>query len=140
MKSILSTTLIAAASVSLSVSAAYGQEKLQASIPFEFTVGKRTLPEGIYVVSRAGGNFGRMLQIRSVESRTGILVNPNHPVYANRVPDPKLVFKCANAGCVLTEIWSGDLMGAGFVTPKASSGNGERIAQVALTRMALSGR
>ena len=41
---------ITAATFALSVSAAYGQDKLYADVPFSFSVGGTTLPAGHYEV------------------------------------------------------------------------------------------
>ena len=56
-----------------------------ANIPYEFVVAGRTLPEGVYTVSRLSDDRLAGLSIFSYEQRSGILVTPNQ--FENRPSD-----------------------------------------------------
>lgn len=81
--SILTVTLVFAAG------SAYGQT-LKADIPFNFNVGKKVFPAGIYYV--IPGNHGQTLTLRNVETRGEALVG-NTLVDRNRPAEKsELVF------------------------------------------------
>ena len=63
---------------------------LQADIPFEFTVGKVTLPAGEYTV-RSVSDSSDILLLRSADGHAGALVQMNS-VYGNANETAKLVF------------------------------------------------
>lgn len=62
------------------------------NIPYEFVVAGRTLPAGMYTVSRLSDDRLAGLSIVSVQQRSGILVLPNH--FENRpADDTKISFE-----------------------------------------------
>jgi hypothetical protein len=74
MKRFMTFALFAAAAL-ISSHAASAQALAVANIPFDFTVQRTTLPQGTYVISRAGDRF---ISLRSKDGARGILclINP----------------------------------------------------------------
>ena len=63
---------------------------LHADIPFEFTVGKVTLPAGEYTV-RNVSDSSDILQLRSADGQAGVLVQMNS-IYGKADQSAKLIF------------------------------------------------
>ena len=75
---------------------------IQATIPFEFSVGSRTLPAGSYrLLSRAPG----FLEVRDMTGRTLAEV-ATYPVQSSKTPArPKVEFVKTGAHYALTQVW-----------------------------------
>src|SRR5215217_4027314 len=70
-----------------------GAQRLIASIPFTFTVGKATLPAGRYTISVLNPTSDRkILQIRSMDGRSNAITLTTG-VFANAPENAKLVFE-----------------------------------------------
>ena len=84
-------------------SAQFNDQKITATIPFEFAVGKNTLPAGQYVFLRTGANA---LLIRSATGRSLVSVVTG-PVPATGVrSDAKLRFANIAGSHVLVQVWN----------------------------------
>lgn len=90
--------------------AQYNDQKVTATVPFDFVVGKSTLPAGEYVFLRTGANT---LLVRSPQGRSLVTVVTG-PVQASEVVSrPKLRFANIAGRHVLVQVWSeNDLMGS----------------------------
>lgn len=90
--------------------AQYNDQKVTATVPFDFVVGKSTLPAGEYVFLRTGANT---LLVRSPQGRSFVTVVTG-PVQASEVVSrPKLRFANIAGRHVLVQVWSeNDLMGS----------------------------
>ena len=90
--------------------AQYNDQKVTATVPFDFVVGKSTLPAGQYVFLRTGANT---LLVRSRLGRSFVTVVTG-PVRASEVVSrPKLRFANIAGRHVLVQVWSeNDLMGS----------------------------
>ena len=95
MKSILNiaiATMILVGVVALNTPAQTGAHKVVANIPFEFTVGKATLPAGRYTVAVMNPTSDRkILQIRQIDGRASAMVITTD-VTGNMSENAKLVF------------------------------------------------
>lgn len=77
------------------------QQSETAEVPFDFHVGKSTMPAGTYTVNRDG--LSSFLQLRSDDTRHGVLMLIQGR--ANGKNDPRMVFRCYSGDCFLSEIW-----------------------------------
>ena len=95
MKNILNiaiATMILVGVVAVNAHAQTGANKVVANIPFEFTVGKATLPAGRYTVTVMNPNSDRkILQIRQIDVRASAMVITTD-VTGNMSENAKLVF------------------------------------------------
>ena len=95
MKTILNiavATMILVGIVAVNTHAQTGAHKVVANIPFEFTVGKATLPAGRYTVTVMNPTSDRkILQIRQIEGRASAMVITND-VAGDTSENAKLVF------------------------------------------------
>jgi hypothetical protein len=90
-------------------SAQYNDQKVTVTIPFEFVVGKNTLPSGQYVFLRIGANT---LLIRSPQGRSLVTVITGAVEASDVVSSPKLRFANIAGSHVLVQVWSeNDVMG-----------------------------
>ena len=95
MKTILNitiATMILVGVVAVNTHAQTGANKVVANIPFEFTVGKDTLPAGRYTVAVMNPTSDRkILQIRQIDGRASAMVITTD-VTGNMSENAKLVF------------------------------------------------
>ena len=98
-------SLLAAVMLGMPVIYAESEGSLSATIPFDFIVGKTTLPAGAYTVS-ALGNGARTLQVRSTDFKSSIMVVTLgvHAVSAKN--EPRLVFHRYGNKHFLVTVWS----------------------------------
>jgi hypothetical protein len=124
------TVILSAAALTLG-SAAYGQSRLIADIPFSFRMHGAEMPAGRYWVEQntlartvVGLNDGTNHQLAMGIGETG------------REPGaPRLIFSCReSSGCILAEVWDNNGTGVVFPKPKLTSAEKERLAAVILHR------
>jgi hypothetical protein len=84
-------------------SAQYNDQKITATVPFDFVVGKSTLPAGQYVFLRTGSN---QLLVRDAQGHNFITVL-TQSVYAKAPANSRLRFETIDGNHVLVQIWSG---------------------------------
>ena len=101
--SIATSLSIAVLLLAGAASAQFNDQKITATIPFEFVVGKTMLPAGQYVFLRTGAN---LLLVRNAEGRnlttvvTGSVEAPKAP------KNSKLRFETVNGSHVLVQVWN----------------------------------
>jgi len=92
------------------VSIANGQsasQRFTATIPFEFTVGDKTLPAGEYEIAIVNPSSDqRVLRMRSIEGTQSAIVH-THSVNSKSTTDAKLVFRGYGKRYFLGQAWSG---------------------------------
>ena len=125
---------IAAATLTLGVSAAYGQGQLTADVPFEFKAGGTTMSAGSYSVARIGTMGGaQLLRVREEKTHRAIGVSSAYRVNGKSADvSPRLVFACGPSGCELAQLWTGESTGMAFMRHK-NAADTERMASVKLT-------
>ena len=101
-----SVLMIAIAIVVSAVSAsAQSFEHITAKIPFDFTVGDKTLPAGAYTVRLSNLNAPYLLSIRG-EDRQAIAIGFTNAIQANKAAaQTKLVFHRYGDRYFLSEVW-----------------------------------
>ena len=98
---------------------AQSEEKVTASIPFEFTAGGSMLPAGEYTISRVANAPG-MLLIRSEDNHTARFFGVEN-AYVHQTPDrTELVFNEVGDKYFLSQVWvEGEDLGRELPKPRA---------------------
>ena len=106
MKSIANRLfLFAAAALSLGT-AAYGQDILTANIPFAFRASTGSVSAGHYTIRVENHGSGYITQVRDRNTGRGVISFANRLDNGGAALAPHLVFRCAETGCQLSEIWT----------------------------------
>ena len=104
--------------VLLCAAASFAQQhqslKFKADVPFEFSVGKATLPAGEYLVSEIANHT---LALRN-SSTGGTTIFMAGPAISLAGFTPKLKFQFEDGHAVLSEVWSNGDMGYQLSVPK----------------------
>jgi len=133
MKSIANRIfLFAAAALSLGT-AAYGQEMLSANVPFAFRVLAGKVSAGQYTVRIENSGGGYIAEVRDRAARHAVL-SFAHVIDSRDsrggTTAPRLVFRCGETGCQLSEIWT---LTGGFSVPVKHVRDHEYLASVPFT-------
>jgi hypothetical protein len=97
-------SLVGVLSLVLVAGSAVAQERVQADVPFNFTVGRTNMPAGEYTVSPVAG--GDTLLIQSKDKQSVKLTTPHRAQIAAPSKTTKLVFHCYGKDqCFLYQIW-----------------------------------
>ncbi len=99
------TTLAVALLIGVPMS--HAQSRLQASVPFAFSLNSNYMPDGSYEISPAGGSA---IVVRNLDAKKScFLVGFMHveASQASGTPNAKLVFHKYDNQYFLSEIWSG---------------------------------
>ena len=102
MNRIATTLTIVVLLLGTAASAQYNDQKVTATIPFEFVVGNNTLPAGQYVFLRTGANT---LLIRSPQGRSLVTVVTGRVEGPDAASSPKLRFANIAGNHALVQIW-----------------------------------
>ena len=118
-KQILS--VVGVLSLMIVAGSALAQNRVQANVPFNFTVNRTTMPAGEYDISTVGS--GNTLLIQSNDKKSVKLVTPNRAETSSPSKTTKLVFHCYSKDqCFLYQIWVQG-MNRGREFPKSSLEN-----------------
>ena len=97
-------SLASVLSLMLVAGSALAQDRVQADVPFSFTVSHTNMPAGEYTLSTVGS--GNTLLIQSKDRKTAQLVNNNRAEISSPSKTSKLVFHCYGKDqCFLYQIW-----------------------------------
>ena len=126
------TLMLSAAALTLG-SAAYGQSRMVAEIPFSFRVNGTELPAGSYSVERPMNTARDVVQFSNGRD---IKVVFGFSAHAYAQGPARLIFTCRETGeCSLVQVW--DTYGAGIeFKSKMTSAEKERLAVIVLRRSA----
>jgi hypothetical protein len=114
-------SLVGVLSLMLVAGSALAQDRVQADVPFNFTVNSTAMPAGAYTLSPVGS--GDTLLIRSKDMRSAKLATPHRAQISAPSKTTKLVFHCYGKDqCFLYQIWVQGLNG-GREFPKSSLEN-----------------
>ena len=130
MKSRLNSLLIAAAGLTLSAAAAYGQTNIVASVPFSFHTAAGVQPAGEYRITTLSSD-GSVAVLQNTATGHSSMTGIGSP---NGNPNDKaarLVFKCGSeSGCTLSEVKMGDGRGWSYRAPHLKPSETERVAVI----------
>ncbi len=88
----------------LTVPAMYAQSRLIASVPFNFSLGQKTMTAGLYEVKPINN---QVESFRNMETGVSQIVMKSQNVESNRQQGAKLVFNKYGRHYFLAEIWDG---------------------------------
>jgi hypothetical protein len=105
-----------AVALTVGVSFAQAQSRVNADVPFAFTLQDKAMPAGNYqIIARSG----QVLEVRSLDSQHGQLLIKQLSLQSSKDQSPKLVFHKYGDQYFLTQIWYGDSRnGVGFAESK----------------------
>jgi hypothetical protein len=83
---------------------AQSTKNIRASVPFDFLVGERIFPAGVYYLESISRSNANLLQLRSFETKKRRLLATNE-LLAAAPQSPKLVFRQIGAKYYLTSIF-----------------------------------
>jgi hypothetical protein len=127
MKTKLNSLLLAAAGLTLSVAAAYGQNKIVAEVPFSFRTAAGVQDAGKYSISQEGV----VTKLVNEETRRASLLGIGVPEETHSHAQPQLVFLCGSeSGCALRSVTIEDGRSWSFKTPRLKAEETARIAVV----------
>jgi hypothetical protein len=107
-----------------------------AEIPFNFHVGKSTLPAGNYsVIKHSNGGF---LQIRNMDTENSVLLSFQGREEVKN--DPHLTFHCYSGDCFLSTIWIPGAPGYSFAKSNREKEVEKGGARLAMTYVPLATR
>jgi hypothetical protein len=130
MKSIANRLfLFAAAALSLGT-VAYGQTTLKADVPFAFRMPGGPTAAGHYTVQLQSSGSGKIVVINNRQTRRSALSISNRLGGNAKAIAPRLVFRCAESGCQLSEVWTPD---GGYSLPVSHVHDPEYTASIPLT-------
>jgi hypothetical protein len=114
-------SLVGVLSLMLVAGSALAQSRVEADVPFNFTVNRTTMPAGAYTLSPIGS--GDTLLIQSKDRHSVKLATPNRAQSSTRSKTTKLVFHCYGKDqCFLYQVWV-EGMDRGLQFPKSSLEN-----------------
>ena len=102
--SVLALTLLASVGAAMSASARSGS-RATAQIPFDFHVGDREVPAGVYTVERANDD-GSLLRIVSLDARRNVFVT-TYQADSDGGRGSRLVFRKYGERYFLASVWDG---------------------------------
>lgn len=107
MKSIVNHLfLYAAAALSLGT-VAYGQNIVKTEVPFAFQIPGVVSPAGNYTVRVDGVSSAKTVRLVNRDTgRSVMAMSQSLTRYSNTQIAPRLVFKCGETGCALSEVWT----------------------------------
>jgi hypothetical protein len=127
MKSITNRLFVFAATAVFFGATAFGQTTLRADVPFAFHVTGGGVDAGNYVIQLQNG----VVSVHNNDShRSALALTFQLPAKPGEAIQPRLVFRCGDTGCVLSEVWTLD---GGYGIPQAKPGAHEYLASIPLT-------
>ena len=108
MKNITNRFFLFAATAVFFGTTAFGQTPMKAGIPFAFNIpGGASEAAGNYVINLDTHSNGKVLRLYNVDTHHGALAITFSAGGGPREQrDPRLVFRCGNEGCALSEVWT----------------------------------
>ena len=131
MKTITNRLFVFAATAVFLGTSAFGQTALRADVPFAFHVPGGGVDAGHYNIRLENGGIGKIVTVYNNGSHHSALA-VTFPLYAKSGEpiQPRLVFRCADTGCALSEVWTG---GGGYGVTQAKPRAHEYLASIPLT-------
>jgi hypothetical protein len=124
MKTKLNSLLLTAAGLTLSVAAAYGQNKIVANVPFEFHTAAGVQVAGVYSISQEGA----VTKLVNQDTGRASLLGIGTPEDANSKAVPQLKFVCGSeSGCALSSVTIADGRSYSYKTPHLNPSETARV-------------
>jgi hypothetical protein len=131
MKSITNRLFVFAATAVFLGTTAFGQTTMRADIPFAFHVTNGGVDAGNYLIQLENGGVGKIVSVYNHDSHRSVLsVTFQLSAKPGEAIRPRLVFRCGDAGCALSEVWTPN---GGYGIPQAKPGAHQYLASIPLT-------
>jgi hypothetical protein len=130
MKSITNRLFLFAATAVFFGTTAFGQTT-KAGVPFAFSIPGGTVAAGNYVINLDDHNGGKVLRLYNVdthEAAVAITFSAGGGPAEQRIP--RLVFRCREEGCALSEVWT---LNGGYAVQQGKIRPHEYLASIPLT-------
>lgn len=131
MKSITNRFVLLATAAVVCGTAAYGQTTLKADVPFAFRIPGGGSAIGSYVIHLNTTGSAKVAEFYNKDTHRAVLA------FVNAVPDvgareiqPRLIFRCGDDGCALSQIWTPD---GGYNVPVHQLRGRQYVASIPLT-------
>lgn len=88
---------------------AFGQTTLRADVPFAFRISGGGVDAGNYLIQLENGGTGKVVTVYNRASHHAALaVTFQLAAKPGEAIRPRLIFRCADTGCALSEVWTPD--------------------------------
>jgi hypothetical protein len=131
MKSITNRFFLFAATAVFFGTTAFGQNPMKASVPFSFSVRGGAVAAGDYVVnvdSHYGSKVVRLYNADTHQAAVALTFGAGGGP-AEHI-QPRLVFRCGDEGCALSEVWTAN---GGYALPQGKIRAHQYLASIPLT-------
>ena len=134
MKTHLYRSILLAAGL-MAAAAVGSAQTLNATIPFNFQSGASQMPAGDYVVRQLLPGSG-IIVMSNWAAKKSIAVMASNRIGSVHPGDPRLIFRCTDNRCALSEVWGAmpDGDGVRVPGPKLTPRDRERLSVVYLER------
>jgi hypothetical protein len=130
MKSITNRLFLFAATAVFCGTTAFGQTA-KADVPFAFSIPGGTVAPGNYVVNLDTRNGGKVLRLYNADTHQGaVAITFKAGGGPAEQRESRLVFRCGDAGCALSEIWTAN---GGYAIAPVKVRQHEYLASIPLT-------
>jgi hypothetical protein len=130
MKSITNRLFLFAATAMFLGTTAFGQTTLKADIPFAFHVPGGGVSGGKLSIQLRNAGNGKIANLYNYNSHSSALaVTYKLWTKSGEAAQPRLVFRCGDNGCMLSEIWTLD---GGYGVPQGKPGAHEYLTSIPL--------
>lgn len=132
MKTYLTCAILAAGLMSIGAAAGRGQT-ISANVPFGFQVNNTEMPAGKYSLKQLHEG-SPVLIVSNWQTRKSVMIMTS-PLSASADERSRLIFRCDDHGCSLTEVWGAtSSAGAVLSQPHPRVREGGRLAVVYVDR------
>ena len=131
MKSITNRLFVFAATAVFLGTTAFGQTTMRADVPFAFHVTNGGVDAGNYLIQLENGGIGKIVSVYNHDSHRSVLaVTFQLSAKPGEAIRPRLVFRCGDTGCALSEVWTPN---GGYGVPQGKPGAHQYLASIPLT-------
>jgi hypothetical protein len=130
MKTITNRLFVFAATAVFLGTTAFGQTTMRADVPFAFHITGGGVDAGHYDVRLENGGTGKIVTVHNNDShRAAVAVTFQLSAKSGEAIHPRLVFRCGDTGCALSEVWTAD---GGYGIPQGKPRAHEYLASIPL--------
>jgi hypothetical protein len=131
MKSITNRFFLFAASAVFFGTTAFGQTTMKADVPFAFSIrGGAGEAAGNYVINLDSNGGTKVLRLYNADTHhSAVAITFGAGGGPLEKVDPRLVFRCNDAGCALSEVWT---LNGGYALAHGKTRSHEYLASIPL--------
>ncbi len=132
MKSLTTSFFLFTATALFLGTTAFGQTTMKADVPFAFNIpGGAGEAAGNYVINLDNQSGGKVLRFYNTDTHhAAVAITFGAGGGPMEKVDPRLVFRCGNEGCALSEVWT---LNGGYAVAHGKVRHHEYLASIPLT-------